>query len=67
MKFFLTLVGTVATVASAQNVFMPPVQNLEETNININFNYNLTCAACIRGGYFFCDSDIQTVGEEKCC
>jgi hypothetical protein len=46
---------------------MPPVQTLAETNINIKFNYTLTCAACIRGGYFFCDSDKQTIGEEKCC
>jgi hypothetical protein len=65
MKFFLILVGTVAATAYAQNSFMPALQTLDETNFNINFRYNLTCAACIRGGYFYCDSDQPT--DDKCC
>jgi len=65
MKLFL--IGTVATMVAAQSTFFPPLQTLDETNIKIDFSYNLTCAACIRGGYFFCDSNKQTTGEEKCC
>lgn len=67
MKLLLAIVGTVATVVAASEVFLPPLQVLDETNIQINFNYNLTCAACIRGGYFYCDAKKQTVGDEKCC
>jgi hypothetical protein len=67
MKLLLTIVGTAAAVVVAQDTFFPPIQTLDEIDINIKYNANLTCAACIRGGYFYCDSNKDTVGEEKCC
>jgi hypothetical protein len=67
MKVLLVIAGTVATMVAASDVFLPPLQVLDETNIQINFSYNLTCAACIRGGYFYCDPKNQTAGDEKCC
>ena len=28
----------------------------DETNVVVDFQANLGCAACIRGGYFYCDT-----------
>jgi len=39
---------------------------LDEININIKYNASLACAACIRGGYFYCDKT-SSGQASKCC
>ena len=50
--FLLAFVG----LAVSEEIFLPHLSRLDEIDIKIDFSYNLTCAACIRGGYFFCDA-----------
>jgi hypothetical protein len=59
---FLLLASTALVAAKGAPVdFLP--QGLDEFDINIDYNVDLKCAACIRGGYFFCKTHFMT----KCC
>ena len=63
MKHFtLASLAIFATVALANDEFLmyPSTSRLDETEIFISYNASLPCAACIRGGYFYC----QPEGEE---
>ena len=46
---------------------IPATNVLSENTINIDFKGNLSCAACIRGGYFYCDPVLGKAAEGKCC
>ena len=44
----------------------PALTMLDESDVNITFSSNLTCAACIRGGYLYCNNT-NSADPPKCC
>lgn len=70
--FFTLIASSIASFAQAsQDAFLlyPTTtvkpQSLNEVNIDITYNQTLPCAACIRGGYLYCQETDKEVS--KCC
>jgi predicted RNase H-like HicB family nuclease len=64
---FLALTSSIVVSGSIAQEFLAPkgIQSLDETDININYEIDLSCSACIRGGYFYCGNTNQFDGS--CC
>lgn len=50
-------VAFLVSATLAEELFLRHLLRDGNDNINIDFRYDLTCAQCIRGGYFFCDQN----------
>jgi hypothetical protein len=61
------ILALTTSFAVCTDYFLTPkgIQALDETNISINYEADLTCSACIRGGYLYCGNSNQFDG--KCC
>jgi hypothetical protein len=64
---FLALTSSIVVRGSIAQEFLAPkgIQSLDETDININYEIDLSCSACIRGGYLYCGNTNQFDGS--CC
>ncbi len=57
---FACLVG----ILNAQEFFPSPPDVKSTITTNVKYNENLSCAACVLGGYGFCN---QGANVKKCC
>ena len=62
----VALTSAMVVSGTAQEFLAPKeIQRLDETDINISYEADLSCSACIRGGYLYCGNTNQFDGS--CC